>query len=181
MTIDITIGSHTSPPWYVAMAPLFSLGSTAILGVIAAYIGWRQWRTAHTKLRLDLYDRRLAVYEACRKMIADVAFKRAVTAEQYYEYFQSIGGTAFIFDGYVELYVRMIADCAAGMIRANDARPEYEFWRHQAIGWMSGRLLDVERVFRPYLVIERPLVDLYLMRRLRPPLPQPPPRWKDEM
>jgi hypothetical protein len=45
---------------------------TPLIAVIVAYIAYRQWRTAHTRLKLDLFDRRLAIHGAARELIATV-------------------------------------------------------------------------------------------------------------
>ena len=37
---------------------------TLIIGIIAGYIAWQQWRTNREKLRLDLYQKRFSVYES---------------------------------------------------------------------------------------------------------------------
>lgn len=39
--------------------------------VAAAYFARKQWLTARDKLRLELYEKRLAAYQACRKAIND--------------------------------------------------------------------------------------------------------------
>ena len=42
---------------------------TVIIGCIAVYIAYQQWHTNHRKLELDLYDRRLRLYQATTKYI----------------------------------------------------------------------------------------------------------------
>ena len=37
---------------------------TALAGLMAAMAGFLTWRVAHQKLKLDLYDKRFAIYEA---------------------------------------------------------------------------------------------------------------------
>lgn len=48
------------------------LATTVVIGLIAALIAWRQWRTARDKLKLDLFDRRLAVFMDVRKVVSEV-------------------------------------------------------------------------------------------------------------
>jgi hypothetical protein len=51
------------------MSLFFSI-STLFLSVAVVVIAVLQWRVAHNKLRLDLFDRRYKVYEAARKFLA---------------------------------------------------------------------------------------------------------------
>jgi len=37
---------------------------TLVIGGIAAYIAWHQWRVARAKLNLDLFDKRYKIFEA---------------------------------------------------------------------------------------------------------------------
>ncbi|TAV48430.1 hypothetical protein ELI02_29985 (plasmid) [Rhizobium leguminosarum] len=45
--------------------------TTMVIGVIAALIAWRQWRTARDKIKLDLFDRRFAVFMDVRKLCSE--------------------------------------------------------------------------------------------------------------
>lgn len=36
--------------------------AAVIVGIIASYIAYRQWRTAHAKLKLDLFEKRYALF-----------------------------------------------------------------------------------------------------------------------
>ena len=54
------------PPDLVVWAPVASAIAVLIVGGLAASIAWRQWRTAHTKVQLDLYALRLPTYTAVR-------------------------------------------------------------------------------------------------------------------
>lgn len=58
------------PDWVIhlqALGPVFNGFGTLIVGACVGYIAWRQWETARHKLRMELYDRRLAVYESIRE------------------------------------------------------------------------------------------------------------------
>ena len=45
---------------------------TPTIAVVVAIIAYRQWRTAQTRLNLDLFDRRFAIYDAARNLISSV-------------------------------------------------------------------------------------------------------------
>jgi len=42
---------------------------TPTVAILAVYIAGRQWQTAHERVRLDLFDRRYAVFEAVERLI----------------------------------------------------------------------------------------------------------------
>ena len=45
---------------------------TFIIGVFAAIIAWQQWRTSHHKLRLDLFEKRMAVFNDLMEFISSI-------------------------------------------------------------------------------------------------------------
>jgi hypothetical protein len=42
---------------------------STIVAACVAFIAWLQWRTAEEKVRLDLFDRRFAVYDELRAAV----------------------------------------------------------------------------------------------------------------
>ena len=47
--------------------------ATIAIGGIAAVIAWRQWRTAQDKVKLDLFDRRFAVFMDARRLVSEAS------------------------------------------------------------------------------------------------------------
>ncbi|MER8838471.1 hypothetical protein NKH86_06875 [Mesorhizobium sp. M0913] len=45
---------------------------TPVIALAVGFIAYRQWRTAHSRLVLDLFEKRLAVYEQTRKAVSFV-------------------------------------------------------------------------------------------------------------
>ena len=45
---------------------------TPTIAVITAYVAYQQWRTNKTRLDLDLYDRRLAIYKALEEFYVGI-------------------------------------------------------------------------------------------------------------
>jgi hypothetical protein len=44
---------------------------TLSIGGVAGIIAWRQWRTAQDKVKLDLFDRRFAVFMDARRLVSE--------------------------------------------------------------------------------------------------------------
>jgi hypothetical protein len=52
------------------MAAIAQIIATVVLGLIAAYIAWRQWRTSHDRLVLDLFDRRFTSFQDLTRAVS---------------------------------------------------------------------------------------------------------------
>jgi hypothetical protein len=80
----------------------FLVPIVAILGLLIAY--W-QWRTAQDKLKFDLFDRRMAVYEAARTFIRKVRSTGRIAPEDEFAYSSAIDGARWLFDADIERYL----------------------------------------------------------------------------
>jgi hypothetical protein len=94
-----------------------------IAAIIAGYIAWRQWKTAHYRLRLDMYDRRFAVYEATKNLISTATLHGQITPDDLGDFYGGIHGAEFLFDGDTRNFVMKIGDMA---FRARMARVSLE-------------------------------------------------------
>src|SRR5690242_16998721 len=56
----------TSPPFIILLAALL----TPFVAIFGGFIAWQQWRTAREKLKIDLFDRRLPIYEKTRDILS---------------------------------------------------------------------------------------------------------------
>jgi hypothetical protein len=81
---------------------LQALGPTivaVVVGLVASYIAWRQWQTAKHRLRLDMFDRRLAVYNAVKNLIGIVQVHGGTLHDDLQRFYRDIRGAEFLFDG----------------------------------------------------------------------------------
>lgn len=59
---------NCEPDWSSVVSSLL----VPVIAVLGAVIAYRQWRVAQNKLKLDLFDRRFAIFDAARKLIASI-------------------------------------------------------------------------------------------------------------
>jgi hypothetical protein len=149
------------PSWVQYIQALGPTGIAIVAALIAGYIAWRQWRTAHDKLSFDLYEKRFAVYEAVKSLIN--ASTGGVIQKDLDEFYDGIRGAEFLFDGEARDFVMKIGDMAwrAKTTRAwqrsgNHPQPDKLIDEEENIlNFLSVQSEEIENVFKPYLDLSR--------------------------
>jgi hypothetical protein len=100
------------PVWEMHLQALGPTLVAVVVGCLASYIAWQQWRTANHRLRFNLFDRRAAVYEALRDLIGHVQFHGNITAEELGEFYLHIRGAEFLFDDDTRDFIMRTRDTA---------------------------------------------------------------------
>ncbi|HTV35576.1 MAG TPA: hypothetical protein VMF12_04020 [Xanthobacteraceae bacterium] len=106
---------------------LKALGPTlvaVVVGGLAGYIGWRQWQTGNYRLRLDMFDRRYAMYEATKLLFGTIAINGSVTSSDFADFREKIRGAEFFFDGEARQFFQRLIDLSwrAYMARSRQKR-----------------------------------------------------------
>lgn len=89
-------------PHWTAYVTALSLPLVAAFGALIAY---RQWRTAQNKLKLDLFERRMSVYQSARDMIGFIASRGKITPEEQFKYLAGIQTARWLFGPDVTEYL----------------------------------------------------------------------------
>jgi len=76
-----------------------------VIAAIAVYIAYQQWRTNRRKLDLDLYDRRLRIYQATVKYISAVLSNLHPTLEVILKFRRSTAEVDFLFGQDIKKYL----------------------------------------------------------------------------
>ena len=70
------------PHWTAYLSALL----TPIVAVLGSFIAYRQWRTAQNKLKHDLFERRFAVFDAARKLLASIMTSGKAKDEELFKF-----------------------------------------------------------------------------------------------
>jgi hypothetical protein len=73
-------------------------------------IAYFQWRTAHQRVILDLFDRRVAAYERLKPPIIHALRHGVVDPEQFSEFARAVQGAKFFFGKDVTDYLEQVAE-----------------------------------------------------------------------
>ena len=79
--------------------------ATPVIALLVAVVGILQWRTAHQRAVLDLFDRRMDAYEAIRKSLAPIITSGQTNQEAFNEFARTISRVPFMFGDKVVEYL----------------------------------------------------------------------------
>ena len=141
---------------------MFSAVVVALVGIFAAFIQWRQWNTAKTKVQLDLYNMRLPVYLAARDLLASITTHGFPGAADLLAYARSTEQAPFLFDDAFAAKLAAIYDRAAAasadnkLVGAGTAQANKEAAARcvEHMAWLREQYLAVPVMFAPYLRLE---------------------------
>jgi hypothetical protein len=77
------LGSMNCTPHWTAYLSALLVPVVAVMGAIIAY---RQWRTAQNKLKLELFERSFAVFDAVRKLIGSIMGSGRAIDQEVFKY-----------------------------------------------------------------------------------------------
>jgi hypothetical protein len=144
---------------YVSVLGVFVAGCVAV-------IGYFQWQTAHHRIVLDLFDKRLATYDELREVISKQLTSGAVPQEMLIAYIRALNRAHFLFGPEVTSYLKArYKDLVqASMLFAKNRPLPPETDRERAIAEMTGVLdrltdfyKDTDALFYPYMRLHQKL------------------------
>jgi len=92
------------PPW-VEYSKALATPAIALLAIVVAIM---QWRTAHQRVVLDLFERRMKVYSEIRAVIGSIIGSGKLANEKYFEFMRAIDGAKFLFGREVNRYLKQL-------------------------------------------------------------------------
>ena len=147
---------------------VFSALLTPVIAAIAVYIAYQQWQTNRRKLELDLYERRLRVYQAVTLFVGKVVRDMSPDFQDFSELWMSTAEADFLFGSDIRDYLEELTTRAANLQRWNNeyrdnrqVRPEgYDHSRvvedkHKEMRWFAVQLGEAQQLFAKYLNLAR--------------------------
>jgi hypothetical protein len=78
---------------------------TPIVAGFGIWIARSQWKTARMKLKLDLFEKRIVVYDAVRNAMGEITTHGKPSAEVFTAYLTGIAGAKWLFDEKMHKYL----------------------------------------------------------------------------
>lgn len=148
-------------PLWVQYLQAFSL---LFIAGIGAWIAFRQMQIAALKLEHDLYDKRYAVFEATRKMLAEVVTHANLTMNDFRSFVLGTGDAVFLFDDQLAEYLDEMRKHTSKLIAINhalesmpvsDQRTKAVDASSAELQWLVAQLESLSDKFKPYLRLSR--------------------------
>lgn len=140
---------------------------TPLIGLIAIYIAYQQWKTNRAnqetnakRLKLELYNKRFAIYGAARTFLRGIAVNRSISDEMLVKYWAGINPARFLLDEELANYLEEIEKKAVDLqtIQIESQEPGGPSVRARERGelkkWFYKQIYILNENFHPYLKIE---------------------------
>lgn len=147
----------TLPLW----AQWLQLGGTFVIAGFAASIAYRQWQTAHQKIVLDLFERRMKIFDDAREKLNGVVRTGHPTDQELIEFARIVERVKVLFGDEVvasaeKLNTALIELQAAKEMLKNIYLPAQERATHIAKSTECKRVIvmffdEFPRLMRPYV------------------------------
>ncbi|HZP65902.1 MAG TPA: hypothetical protein VFB32_06295 [Rudaea sp.] len=143
-----------------ALTPI-AIGALGIwIAVRQVRIAQQQARTAANKLKLDLFDRRIAIYDAAHAFVVEVMRTGTSDLQQQRKFYSSTRGATWLFDPAVTEYLdktlwekatRLEALVETMNVADDEQRAENIRQQTEIKLWFAEQLGELERRFSPFL------------------------------
>ena len=100
----IQCASSTLPNWVLYLQALLT-PAIALLAVVIAYV---QWRTAHQRAVLDVFEKRFEIYQSARAAITEVIRKGTVQPHAHIDFLRATDKAQYLFGPEVTSYFNHI-------------------------------------------------------------------------
>ncbi|MCP1573954.1 hypothetical protein J2S30_002333 [Herbaspirillum rubrisubalbicans] len=91
----------TDPHWTAYLTALL----TPLIAVLGVCIATQQWRTAQSKLKFDLFEKRFSVYDAARNLIGSIMSSGKAKDEELFKFLAGTREAKWLFNAEVANYL----------------------------------------------------------------------------
>jgi hypothetical protein len=137
---------------------------TPVIGIVATYVAWQQWKTNRNKLNLDRYDRRMRVYQEVVRFIIIGIRDGNYDDDELLNFRPKVSEADFLFGEEVSKYIDELHQRGCNLSRRNkeyrdDSQPKPEGYNHKKVVdemhkellWFSSQSEPTRNIFKKYL------------------------------
>jgi hypothetical protein len=133
-----------------------------IVAIVATYIAIQQYRTTKLKIRLELFEKRYAVYDGAKMFISLAVRDGTLSDEAFFSLNETTQDAFFLFDDSVDQYIQLLREKGAKLKFLNDRladqslpigeeRSSLSAEDADLCTWSGHQFADSKRAFKKYL------------------------------
>lgn len=144
---------------------IFDLSLTGIIAVLTLIIAFRQYWIQRYRVKIDLFDRRMKVYDSIRDTLICIRSDASTKNINHFEFYSSISNGRFLFDKKLNSYLKEIKEKVVDLelyskeltLQALPGnRREYVVTQeYETIKWLCDQLSIFEDRFAEYMEINK--------------------------
>lgn len=148
------------PHWTQVLAALLM----PTIAVFGSFIAYRQWSTSQKKLKLELFEKRFAVYDAARSFIASVMTSGKAKEEEMFKFLSGTRETKWLLDNDIATYFDeqiwkkavelQTLDAVLEGVPVGDERTRNVRRQGEIKKWLIDQYKVLDEKFSPFLKLE---------------------------
>ena len=146
-----------NPAWITAIA-------STIFGISAIFFAYQQWLINASKLKLDLFEKRYAVYNGVRKFLSVIVRETTFEDKDLFQYYSDTSDAEFLFSSEVVEFIDQVTTKALRMrtcqrkysrLPIGERRSELVEEEGNELEWLMDQLGNLRKIFSPYLAFSK--------------------------
>jgi hypothetical protein len=135
-----------------------------LIPLIGALIAWQQVKIGRIKLQHDLYDKRFAVFQTARKLLANVLADRNVSNDQVDAYVVGTSDSVFLLDEETSKYLKEILERVIQLQAIKETMESLDVGKQRSdlikregeiFSWLGAQLpVGLVASFKPFLTLD---------------------------
>ena len=149
---------------YISIFPLLIVFSNVLIAASVAYIAYRQYGLAREKFKLDMFEKRFAVYKATQRFLTIILQDGRVDLEKLNEFRRDTQDAIFLFGQEIPTYLKRLDVQALDLMAINDELRDLPVGDERSrlcskgselLEALTGELPNLKSVFAQYLRFDR--------------------------
>lgn len=133
---------------------------TVIIGVCVVVVAYQQYRLGKEKFKLDLFEKRFAVYKGMQIFLTHVMIEAKVDLQKFFEFRGATQDAVFLFENDIPDFIKQIDKKALELKTVSDERRDLPKGKEKSrlarqerelLEWLNDQLPRLKEAFSPYL------------------------------
>jgi hypothetical protein len=130
---------------------------TPAIAIVTTYIAYQQYQTNRRQHRLDLFEKRLAVFNSAMTLIPSIAQRgRVENLDQLFNMIRETRDHEFLFGPEIGAYISEVYQNGVDLEGIDFAQPLDRAARARLLQWFRGQSATATEKFRKYLDFREP-------------------------